>query len=269
MAEPPFRAADRAEQATGSKQGSAGLATDWTWAVRHPLSQIGCILSAYRARGLIRVSDRRTPRMQPTYPLPALIARRCEDLGLTRMQLLRRMGYANVTKGVRRLTAIEQGDLRRADQFHGPLAAALEIPPEVVEDAFAATRAALDAEEEAAYREAFQPHGVILTALSVPSPIHVAALLGGVRLLRIPLDTDAPPDTFSQQARQGLPPDGGVPGFGWIVGYVVNYSPDEAVQFDLEGHEVARFGRAIRLGQTKVRIGGHTVPLRSLMAPRG
>ena len=268
MPEPPFRAADRAEQATGSKQGSAGLTTDWTWAVRHPLSQIGGILSAYQAHSLIRTSDRRSPRMQSTYPLPDLIARRCEELGLTRMQLLKRMGYANVTKGLRRLTAIEQGNLRRADQFHEPLAAALEIPSEVVEDAFAATRAALDAEAEAAYREAFQPHGVILTALSVPSPIHVAALLGGVRLLHIPLDTDAPPDTFSQQARQRLPPDGGVPGFGWIVGYVVNYSPDEAVQFDLEGHEVARFGRAIRLGQTTVRIGGRTVPLRSLMGPR-
>jgi hypothetical protein len=49
-----------------------------------------------------------------------------------------------------------------------------------------------------------------------------------------------------------------VPGFGWIIGYVVNYSPDEAVQFDLEGHEVARFGRAIRLGQATVRIGGRS-----------
>jgi hypothetical protein len=109
---------------------------------------------------------------------------------------------------------------------------------------------------------------VILTERSVPSPIFVAAFMGVDRLLRIRLDTDAPPDTFSQQARQRLPPDGGVPGFGWIVGYVVNYSPDEAVQFDLEGHEVARFGRAIRLGQTTVRIGGRTVPLRSLMGPR-
>jgi hypothetical protein len=88
------------------------------------------------------------------------------------------MGYVNVAKGLRRLAEIEQGELRRAGQFHGRLAAALEIHPEVVEDAFAATRAALDAEAEAAYREAFQPHGVILTALSVPSPIHVAALLG-------------------------------------------------------------------------------------------
>ena len=131
--------------------------------------------------------------MQPTYPLPDLIARRCEELGLTRMQLLRRMGYANVTKGLRRLTAIEQGDLRCADQFHGPLAMALEIPPEVVEDAFAATRAALDAAAEAGYREAFQPHGVILTERSVPSPIFVAAFMGVDRLLRIRLDTDAHP----------------------------------------------------------------------------
>jgi hypothetical protein len=206
--------------------------------------------------------------MQSTYPLPKLIALRCEELGLTRMQLLRRMGYANVTKGLRRLTAIEQGDLRRAEQFHGPLAAALEIPPEVVEDAFAATQAALAAEKDAAYREGFRPHAVILTERSVPSPIFVAAFMGVERLLRIRLDIDAAPDTFSQQARQRLPPDGGVPAFGWIIGYVVNYSPDEAVQFDLEGREVARFGRAIRPGQTTVRIGSRAVPLRSLVGSR-
>jgi hypothetical protein len=205
----------------------------------------------------------------PTYPRPELIARRSRELGLTRTQVLTPIGYDDVAKGLRRLAEIEQGELRRAGQFHGWLAAALEIHPEVVEDAFAATRAVLDAEAEAAYREAFQPHGVILTALSVPSPIHVAALLGGERLLRIPLDTDAPSDTFSQQARHRLPPDGGVPGFGWIIGYVVNDSPDEAGQYELEGHEVARFGRAIRMGQTTVRIGGRTVPLRSLMGSRG
>jgi hypothetical protein len=80
----------------------------------------------------------------PTYPLPELIARRSSERRLTRMQLLTRMGYTNVTKGLRRLAAIEQGELRHAGQFHGPLAAALGIPPEVVEDASAATRAALD-----------------------------------------------------------------------------------------------------------------------------
>ncbi|WP_373506393.1 hypothetical protein [Thiocapsa sp.] len=204
-----------------------------------------------------------------TYPLPELIARRSRELGLTRPQLVLRMGYANVTKGLRRLAAIEQGDLRHSGQFHGPLAAALEIPPEEVEDAFAATRAALDAEQEAAYRDAFRPHAVILTERSIPSPLFVAAFMGVERLLRIRLDTDAAPDTFSRQARERLPPDGGVPAFGRIIGYVVNYSPDEAVQYDLEGHEVARFGRAIRLGQTTVRVGGRTVPLRSLMGTRG
>lgn len=205
--------------------------------------------------------------MPPIYPLPELIARRSRELDLMRTQLVLRMGYANVTKGLRRLAAIEHGDLRHSGQFHGALAAALEIPPEAVEDAFAATRAALDAEKEAAYRDAFRPHAVILTERSIPSPIFVAAFMGVERLLRIRLDTDAAPAAFSQQARELLPEDG-VPAFGRIIGYVVNYSPDEAVQFDLEGREVARFGRAIRLGQTTVRIGGRTVPLRSLMAPR-
>jgi hypothetical protein len=92
--------------------------------------------------------------------------------------------------------------------------------------------------------------------------------MGVERLLRIGLDPDAAPDTFSRQARERLPEDG-VPAFGRIIGYVVNDSLDEAVQYDLEGHEVARFGRAIRMGQTTVRIGGRTVPLRSLMGSRG
>jgi hypothetical protein len=179
------------------------------------------------------------------------------------------MGYVNVAKGLRRLAEIEQGELRRAGQFHRRLAAALEIPPEAVEDAFAATRAALDAEKEAAYRDAFRPHAVILTERSIPSPLFVAAFMGVERLLRIRLDTDAAPDTFGRQARERLPPDGGVSAFGRVIGYVVNDSPDETVQYDLKEHEAARFGRGIRMGQKTVRIGGRTVPLRSLMGSRG
>jgi hypothetical protein len=45
-------------------------------------------------------------------PIRTLIEARSQDLALTRADLVRRAGYKNIDKGLRRLEALMTGDLR-------------------------------------------------------------------------------------------------------------------------------------------------------------
>jgi hypothetical protein len=191
---------------------------------------------------------------KPSYPLHRLIEGRRAALGLARTELLRRMGYKSISKGIRRLEAIKRGDLSDAQFFHAPLAQALEVEPEVVEDAFQATRKQVAAEHDAAYRAAFRPHLVWITHYRVPHPIHVAALFGGVEKKHAFFEPGSDPETFLAQAKAMLVDPPLVPGFGAIEGFVINYSPDEAVRFDLQGRELERLPRAKRVGRVRLRI---------------
>jgi hypothetical protein len=191
---------------------------------------------------------------QATYPLHRLIEQRRETLGLTRTEVLRRMGYKSISKGIRRLEAIKAGDLRDAEFFHAPLAQALEVEPQVVEDAFQATREQVAAEGDAAYRAAFRPHLVWITHYRIPHPIHVAALCGGVEKKHAFFQPGSDPATFLAQAQAMLVDPPLVPGFGAIEGFVINYSPDTAVRFDLQGRELERLPRAERVGRARLRM---------------
>ncbi len=58
---------------------------------------------------------------------------------------------------------------------------------------------------EARAQAAFQPHAIIATDRSVPSPIFVAALIGVEKILRIDFDTSLPEETYVHQALAKLP----------------------------------------------------------------
>ncbi len=62
-----------------------------------------------------------------------------------------------------------------------------------------------EARAEAEWRAAFQPHAIIVTERSVPSPIFVAALIGVEKILRIEFDTSLPEETYFHQAVAKLP----------------------------------------------------------------
>jgi hypothetical protein len=164
------------------------------------------------------------------------------------------MGYRNVSKGMRRLEAIEHGDLRDAAFFHAPLSEALEVERHVVEDAFQATRDKVAAEDDAEYRATFFPHLVWVTHHRIPQPIFAAALFGGVARMHAFFKSDSDPETFVAQAKGLLPDPPGVPGFGAIKGFVISYSPDEAVRYDLDGNELERLPKAKRMGRVVLRV---------------
>ena len=58
-----------------------------------------------------------------------------------------------------------------------------------------------------------------------------------------------------------------LPAFGASTGFVINYAPDHAIRYDLDGHAVETLSRAKRLGSTSFALSGRplsTVELNSL-----
>jgi hypothetical protein len=202
------------------------------------------------------------------FAIGGLVSNRCRELGLDRAGLIRRTGYKNVAKGLRRLDDLFAGELERTNDLIRALPGALHIPGHAVETAVAETRhqvkeyaLRIAQAEEAAWRAAFVPHAVILTDRTRPQPIFVAALVGVERLLRIDFDLGAGRASYINQALNGVrlklagfKSEGGsmaeeLPAFGRPIGLVVNYSPDRAVRFDINGNAIEILQRAYRIGQ--------------------
>ena len=60
-----------------------------------------------------------------------------------------------------------------------------------------------------------------------------------------------------------------LPAFGAPTGFVINYAPDHAIRYDLDGHAVETLSRAKRLGSTSFALSGRplsTVELDSLFS---
>ena len=183
-----------------------------------------------------------------------LIRKRTQDLGITRGELARRMGYANIAKGCRRIDQVCHGQVETAVRMRDALVRGLGVDVEVVDKAIERTRAEVIAAEEKAYRESFRPHAVILTERKIPSQITFYAMTGGARHRIIPMKEGSSPETFEQQARKGLPDV--VLFLGRPTGYVVNYTPEYAEMFNKEGRLVQRLDRAFRVGESGVIVGG-------------
>jgi hypothetical protein len=196
-----------------------------------------------------------------------LVRHRCRELGLGRADLIRRTSYKNLAKGLRRLDELFAGDLERTKDLIRALPGALDMPGHVVETAVTETEQQLEEDalrlaqkKEAAWRATFVPHAIILTERALPEPIFVAAFIGVERLLRIDFDLSVERASYINQALNGLrlklaefKPEVGrmaetLPAFGRPIGLVVNYSPDRAVRFDLEGNGLEILQRAYSIG---------------------
>lgn len=190
--------------------------------------------------------------MDRELPIAALIRARLAVLQIKRAEIVRRIGFKNVSKGLRRLDALCHGDLSVTTKFitHN-LAAALDLSPDAVKMAIDGTadqlaereRLRLE-EEDRAYRARFRPHVLWVTENSRPSWILGAALVGIEKLLRIDLDVEQGEATFVSQALAALP--SGIAFFGKVVGFTVNFTPDSAQDFDAHGNLVATYSKARR-----------------------
>jgi len=197
-----------------------------------------------------------------------LISNRLRVLDLPRSDLLRRAGYKNITKGLRRLHELVAGELVKTRDLIRALPAALGVPPEVVDQAIEETRRriaevqeATEQAREAAWRAAFKPHAIIVTERTVPQPFFVAAFIGVERLLRIDFDLALAPVNYTNQALTDLRrrltefKSEALPAFGCPTGVIVNYTPDRAVRFDLNGDPVEVLPHTSRLADPCIGTG--------------
>jgi hypothetical protein len=130
--------------------------------------------------------------MKSDLAIATLVRSRMIELGLSRGELAKRLGYKNIAKGIRRIDAWRDGDLEGTKQFLDVLPQALEVSAETVKRALDQTVRELESAEkqeaearDKIWRENFRPHAIILTERTVPSPIFVAAIIGVEKLLRI------------------------------------------------------------------------------------
>jgi hypothetical protein len=207
-----------------------------------------------------------------TLAIQSLITNRCRELGLGHGELVRRCGYKNISKGMRRLGQLYAGDLQKGQALLRVLPIVLEVSPDIVKRAVEETRRQLSeaetrvaVEKEAAWRAAFKPHAIILTERSRPEPIFVAAFFGIDRLLRVDFDLSAGRASFVNQALNGIRGklslcSDEIPAFGRPIGVVVNYAPNRAVRFDLEGYALEILPKAYRPGEALLFIGRQQIP---------
>jgi len=196
--------------------------------------------------------------MKSNLAIAALIRSRTTELGLSRGEFAKRLGYKNIAKGIRRIDGLCDGDLEGTRQFLDVLPRALETSAETVKRALDQTLRQLDLAEkqeaeahDKSWRENFRPHAIILTEQTVPSPIFVAAMIGVEKLLCIDLDATQGPVSFVRQALDRLPE--GVP------------ASDKAVRFDLNGQPIAILDKAVRPGTAVLlRLGGRPIPAEAL-----
>jgi hypothetical protein len=189
-----------------------------------------------------------------------------QALGLDRGQLARRCGYQNVAKGLRKIDRILGGAI--SETAMRPLLAALQPALEANDaeffSAIAATEARLNAaaraveeETDRCRRASFAPHGYLLGSSPRPSSITIYAMSGGSeRWLKIRFDLSQSPAAFARQALAVLHRSAVVPFHGGATGFVINYTPDSAVRFDVDGDPVEVFDRAYWPGSASVSVGG-------------
>ena len=208
--------------------------------------------------------------MSDELPIATLVSGRCKELSLRPVELIRRCGYKNVSKGLRRLEHFCQGNFTGSDTLIRALPSARDVPEEAVRKAVEDTQRQIHEAEEAAWRAEFIPHAIILTERERPTQLFVAIFIGIDRLLRVDFDLTKSPVTFIQQALEGLSQklarwklarwkSDQIPTFGRPEGVIVNYSPDYAVLYDLDGNAIEVLDRAYRLGEATFSIGKRPV----------
>ena len=99
--------------------------------------------------------------------LARLIRKRTQDLGITRDELARRMGYSNIRKGCRRIVMICAGDLFMADTLRESLFRGLGVDTVVIDWSIDTSNTEQMNAKGEEYRQSFKPHAVIVTVWGV------------------------------------------------------------------------------------------------------
>ena len=209
----------------------------------------------------------------PENPFGQFIVKRIAALNIPRSQIAMRMGYKNVTKALRRLD--ETIDSGMADkEFLHRIAQGLDIAvPEMNEqirlmNQYLEKKRQERIEEE---RQSFEPYILALCTRNIPSPIFVGCMTAHMRIKHVDKEClsfpyiDLLAHIGSLIKEHYTKREGGVPGFGSIVGYVVHRGYDETrddlLFFNTDGTLTAdRFvDKSIILGTCSLTVGGRDI----------
>jgi len=203
---------------------------------------------------------------EDAYPIGRLVFDRAKSLGLSRTELVQRLGYANLNTGHRALTELLMTGAP-SPITAGKLGETLEIEQDLVDAIMLATLRQksdearvqmLDREE--AYMRSFRPHLRSETARTIPEPIFIAALLTTARLRVVPTPEDiwsASPDERDRTLKRAIREHfrdqrGSVSAFGRIVGYtavvMAGYRFDFGYPYDVDGNPAGPMQQVGRLG---------------------
>lgn len=204
--------------------------------------------------------------------IETFIGNRCSELGLSQSEFIRDVGYKDISKGIRRLEQLYAGDVSKAQKLIQALPAMLAVSADAVNKAVEGTqqqlresKQQLRESENKAWRRLFKPHAIILTERNRPEPMFVAGFIGVNRILRVDFDLTTGRSSYIHQALNGIGQKLAewkcrtLPAFGRPTGVVVNYTPDRAVVFNLEGKALEILPRAYRLDDIQLMVGGRHV----------
>ncbi|MFO1517570.1 MAG: hypothetical protein U1F22_11670 [Lysobacterales bacterium] len=171
---------------------------------------------------------------------------------MTLQGLAERCGYRDLAKGVLHLQCLMRGDRRKYQHMRMVLSAALGMTLEALDAVRDDATLWHCAQWDREYRKSFRPHVVWKTERLAPSPIFIAAMLDGSHLLKFwPTSVNA--DAMACEALATMPSF--IPAFGRVLGFHVNVSLNESIEYDCHGCVVAKTNGAVRTGE-------HTLHLR-------
>jgi hypothetical protein len=235
------------------------------------------------------------------YPIGRFILHRARMLGLSRSDLVHRLGYPDTDSGHVAINAILLSG-SGAPHMSNRLAGALEADHALVgavidatarqkrdearldgtlwklQDAMSGKKRRLRVESERAYLSSFRPHIQVRTERAVPSPIFVAALLTVARLRIVHLPDEAL--TANDETRDRIikpiiiehwrENDGRVPAFGGITGHVLvliaGYGGfDIGLPYSITGDRAGGMQKVERLGRATLGTGRGEMRLTGLL----
>ena len=180
-------------------------------------------------------------------PLKSYIDGRIEELGLTRGDLGRRISQGNPTKALRHLDKyLEKDSSPKREGFTETLAEALEVDKDTIRAKEGEAHRLWRQRSEERYRAEFVPHAIWVTERDKPSSNAMGGLINVTRRRVMRLPASMSEERFVAYCLENAPE--GVPLMGRVVGFLINYNPDRAIRYDLEGRVVETQKRAERIG---------------------
>ncbi|MCH8076802.1 MAG: hypothetical protein IIC64_13390 [SAR324 cluster bacterium] len=200
------------------------------------------------------------------YPIGRLVAKRARELGISRTEIVKRLGYTNPSKGLRRL----DGHLATGQQtthLLKRLPDVLGLETAQVEAAAAETRQQIAGREEAVAREQFRPNILGQTTSGVRMPFFVQAFAYGEKVLGLPEDFESL--SASRQVKKAIhivrlhyrKKGGDMGTWGKITGYRLQRTFDHAVVLNVDGTIRDGFDRDPEPPPPMLTIKGKRVPV--------